>query len=268
MPVCNDQKQGQCKAVQLLPAERGPMVRVWDIHPGYLSRQNLLGQHAEIHALYSVITGRKKGYAAHPETVRWSENPGLLKRAHALSVLEMQLRGFNHASPCGDDSLFFPQNMAGNGPDFIDDPVEQIKILDRKNRDNARAGRIPLPKNGFEFWAHHKYSVMARGYNHYREVQAYLRPLERCPLEEAGELIDRVHAVMAKPVTCPALSNVVDHLWGYFKREASGKEKESCLNRNPEELPALVRYLYSLALKYNRIYLLHSTIFADFLEPH
>ncbi len=246
-------------------------MRVWDIHPGYLSRQNLLGQHAEIHALFSVITGRKKGYAAHPETRRWQDCPGRLRRIHDLTVLEMSLRGFNHASPCGERASLAPSSYnAANQektPGYVDAPAEQIAILGQKNREKGRSGRIPLPKNGFEYWAHHKYSVMARGYNYYKDIQAYLRPIENCPLQEAGQLFEMIAAVMEKPVTWPALGNVVDHLWGYFKREASEAEREPYLKRQPEDLPALVRYFYDLAVQYNRVYLLHSTIFADFIEP-
>lgn len=246
-------------------------MRVWDIHPGYLSRQNLLGQHAEIHALYSVITGIKKGYASHPETRRWQNCPDRLRRIHDLTVQEMDLRGFNHGSPCGEGiPLGIAPDAAGEGENFagyVDHPVDQIAILDQKNREKGRSGRIPLPKNGYEFWAHHKYSVMARGYNYYKEIQAYLRPLDNCPLQDAGELIEMINSVIEKPVTAPALANVVDHLWGYFKQEASGTEREPYLNRQPEDLPALVRYFYGLAVKYKRNYLLHSTIFADFTEP-
>ncbi|MDD4764978.1 MAG: pyrimidine dimer DNA glycosylase/endonuclease V, partial [Atribacterota bacterium] len=28
-------------------------MRVWDVHPGYLSDKSLLGEHVEIHALFS-----------------------------------------------------------------------------------------------------------------------------------------------------------------------------------------------------------------------
>ncbi len=245
-------------------------MRVWDLHPGYLSRQNLLGQHAEIHALYSVITGRKKGYAAHPETLRWQDCPGRLRRIHDLTVLEMILRGFNHASPCGKehDINFAPDRAAAReqSPGYVDTPVEQIAILDQKNREKGRRGRIPLPKNGYEYWAHHKYSVMARGYNYYKDIQAYLKTVENCSLQETGALIDMITVVMEKPVTSPALANVVDHLWGYFKREASGPERELYLSRQPEDLPVLIRHIHSLAVKYNRVYLLHSTIFADFTD--
>ena len=242
-------------------------MRVWDLHPGYLSRQNLLGQHAEIHALYSVITGGKKGYALHPETRRWQERPDLLRRAHDLTVMEMELRGFNHKSPCGQGALPDLPKGWGQALSYVDTPLEQIVILEQKNREKGRCGRIPLPKNGYEYWAHHKYSVMARGYNHYKDIQAYLRPIKSCSLQETGGLIAVIAVIMDKPVTYPALTNVVDHLWGYLKREASGPEREPYLNRGPEDLPSLVRYFYALAVKYNRTYLMHSTIFADFTRP-
>ncbi len=242
-------------------------MRVWDIHPGYLARQNLLGQHAEIHALYSVISGEKNGYANHPETRRWRGCLEGLRRVHDLTVLEMDLRGFNHNSPCVPISTGNVSAKKKSTFCYVDTPLEQVVILGQKNREKGRSGRIPLPQNGYEYWAHHKYSVMARGYNYYKDIQAYLRTREKCPLEEAGELIELVAEMMSRPVTEPALTNVVDHLWGYFKREATGPEKEPYLNRQPDELPVLVRYLHGLAIKYNRPYLLHSTIFADFIKP-
>ncbi len=242
-------------------------MRVWDIHPGYLSRQNLLGQHAEIHALYSVISGEKDGYANHPETRRWQGRLERLRRVHDLTVLEMDLRGFKHRSPCVPLVMKNVFEIKDNAPCYLDTPLEQISIIGYKNREKARSGRIPLPQSGYEYWAHHKYSVMARGYNYYKDIQAYLRAREICPIEEAGELIELIAKKMSRPVTAPALGNVVDHLWGYFKREATGPEKSLYLNRQPDELPALVRYLYTLAVKYNRTYLLHSTVFADFTKP-
>ena len=239
-------------------------MRVWDIHPGYLSRQSLLGQHAEIHALYSVISGTKKGYSKHPETKRWNDKLGGLVHIHDLTVLEMQLRGFNHVSPCekGAENCSYPGS--GSGPVYVDPPAEQIEILFEKYRQNDASGRIPLPGNAFEFWAHHKYSVMARGYNYYKEIQAHLRGKEKYPLPEAGPFIEQILKIIKEPVTTPALANVVDHLWGYFKNEASPEEKEIYLRRKTGDLPHLVNFFYTLARKYNRVYLLHSTIFADF----
>lgn len=245
-------------------------MRVWDIHPGYLSRQSLLGQHAEIHALFAVIDGQKKGYAAHPETLRWQENPARLIKVHDLTVLEMLLRGFNHASPlknsaCSDQDSKTKQNC--DPLQYIDHPVDQVSILRRKYLAKNQQGRIPLPKNGFELWANYKYSVMSRGYNYYKEIQGLLRGQYRCPLEEAGHLFDQIIVIMDLPIITPALSNVVDHLWGYFKKEASAAEKEIYLKWKTKDLLFLISLFYDLAGKYDRPYLLHSTIFADFTEP-
>jgi len=234
-------------------------LRVWDIHPGYLSGQSLLGQHAEIHALYAVIVGKKKGYASHPETLRWKEYPGLLKKAHELTVREMALRSFKHASPLDEG----PDPVVGSAG-YVDTPVDQFSILQRKYCQKNSRGRIPLPKNIYEYWAHHKYSVMARGYNHYREIQSVLGSEEQCSLPETAYLIEKVAAVMQMPVTVPALANVIDHLWGYFKQEASEVEKKIYLERSHEQMDLLLHNFFELAVKYNCRYLLHSTIFADF----
>lgn len=236
-------------------------MRVWDLHPGYLSRQNLLGQHAEIHALFTILDGEKKGYASHPETLRWKGKLGRLKRIHDLTVLEMKLRGFNHASPFALCSDLDQQNLT-----FVDHPIEQIAILHTKYLQRNQAGRIPLPVNIYELWAHHKYSAMARGHDHYKNVQALLRNKKRCSFEEAGYLSEKIIKLLDLPVTASALANVVDHLCGYFKREASDAEKERYLSRQTEDLPALVRFFFELACKYNLQYLQHSTIFADFTE--
>jgi len=34
-------------------------MRIWDIHPGYLNRQSLLGEHRELHGIFSIITNKK-----------------------------------------------------------------------------------------------------------------------------------------------------------------------------------------------------------------
>ena len=46
-------------------------MRIWDIAPKKLCRNHLLGEHRELHAIWSVIVNGKKGYARHPETLRW-----------------------------------------------------------------------------------------------------------------------------------------------------------------------------------------------------
>ena len=33
---------------------------VWDVHPGYLNRQSLLGEHRELHGIASILSQDKK----------------------------------------------------------------------------------------------------------------------------------------------------------------------------------------------------------------
>ena len=74
-------------------------MRVWDIPEKHLCRQHLLGQHREIHAIWTTITKGKKGYANHPEVKRWRDCPDALKHHHDSTAEEMKRRGYKHNSP-------------------------------------------------------------------------------------------------------------------------------------------------------------------------
>lgn len=98
-------------------------MRVWDVDPGYLNRQSLLGEHREIHAILSIVTNNKKGYARHPETLRWKDRLGALKHRHNLVVSEMQLRGYLHHSPVT------VQGSSSWPDEFVDPLGKQFTIL-------------------------------------------------------------------------------------------------------------------------------------------
>lgn len=234
------------------------MIRVWDIHPGYLSRESLLGQHVEIHAIYSIITAHKKGYANHPETMRWRSDLEGLVWKHDLTVNEMRLRGYGHKSPLQQESC-----SKGGNCDWVDPPHLQFGLLQAKYAAKARAGRIPLPQRGSQFWAHHKYGVMSRGYNCYQKIQAMLRAKKDCPMELENELVASVLEMTRLPMEMKALQNTVDHLWGYFKQKANGEEQEFYLEAKETDPASLLPCLYRLACKYDLQYLRHSTVFAD-----
>jgi hypothetical protein len=74
-------------------------VRIWDISPRLLCRQHLLAEHRELHAVFVVITQRRKGYSRHPETLRWVGCLGALVKRHEALVKEMNRRGWCHNSP-------------------------------------------------------------------------------------------------------------------------------------------------------------------------
>jgi hypothetical protein len=103
-------------------------MRIWDIKPDRLCRNHLLGEHRELHAIWQVITGNKKGYAHHPETMRWRGKLNALYRRHQALVAELICRDYQHLSPL-DRKL---ARGEGQQKDLIDSISKQRCILKSK----------------------------------------------------------------------------------------------------------------------------------------
>lgn len=104
-------------------------MRIWDIDPCYLCRQHLLGEHRELHAIWTILVFNKKSpYAHHPETKRWKGKLAALYERHELLVKEMNRRKWNHESP-------LDKNLAigfYNQTEMVNTIMEQIEILKKK----------------------------------------------------------------------------------------------------------------------------------------
>ncbi len=74
-------------------------MRVWDVDPADLCRAHLLGEHLELHAIWTILTQDRRGYRSHPETRRWEGRLAALYRRHEALVAEMTRRGYGHRSP-------------------------------------------------------------------------------------------------------------------------------------------------------------------------
>ena len=215
-------------------------MRVWDLDPGYLNRQILLGEHLEIHA----IANNRKGYAHRPETLRWKQHRGALCRRHDLGVAEMGLRGYSHRSPAlktGSD--LWPST-------FLESPGRQFRILAEKYRGRKGPhGRIPLPVNAGQLWAQHKYSVLARDPERYRELGRRVSRMRKGA--ELDDLAAELVGILREAPTPGRLRNAVDHLWGYV----SGLEADS---GNPT-----IAEIAARAMRHRVEYVLHSTALGD-----
>ena len=188
-------------------------MRVWDIDPGYLNDNSLLGEHREVHGIFSVITNGKKGYSRHPETLRWVGCIDALVRRHEVIKEEMDLRGFRHKSPLANaaSTIRWPGS-------FIDPPGGQFEILKGKYIDKKQ-GRIPLPGKAEGLWAGHKYSVMARDPELGRKIGASVAAGRMGMSDLSGEL---VHILREKPDS-GRLENALLHMWGYISNYSDKK---------------------------------------------
>lgn len=222
-------------------------MRIWDVDPGYLNDRSLLGEHRELHGIYSILLNGKKGYSRHPETLRWKSRLPALAARHDALIAEMQLRGFSHRSPLGARNGVVVWPGA-----FINPPGEQFAIL-RKKYEEKGPGRIPLPSAPQPLWAHHKYSVMARSPGKYKDIG---------PEAAAGaigfhELAEVLTELLREKPASGCLRNALHHMWGYVKKFA---EKPVDL----DDSGAIFRAVVKLARRHRVLYLLHSTALGEF----
>ena len=183
-------------------------MRIWDVPAGYLNRQSLLGEHRELHGIVSIIVNKKKGYAKHPETLRWIGYGWALRKRHQLLASEMALRGFSEKTPVRTRS------QKGEWPHiFIDSPIKQYQILSDKYQNKA-PGRIPLPENAQQLWRHHKYAVMARDVNLYKELGPKVAKMK--PSQDFSDLAAHLCNILRQPPSMGNLRNALLHMWGHL----------------------------------------------------
>jgi len=192
-------------------------MRIWDISPGYLNRQSLLGEHRELHGIVSIIVNGKQGYSRHPETIRWVDFGWALKQRHKQLAAEMLLRGFTEKSPVTTRS------NKGTWPYiYIDEPGKQFQLLATKYI-NKEQGRIPLPGNAQQLWSNHKYSVLARDVRLYKDIG---RNVARIKDVKFSELAKTLTELLRKPPSIGGLRNALQHMWGYvseYPTETKGR---------------------------------------------
>lgn len=224
-------------------------MRVWDVHPGYLSRESLLGEHALLHGLAARLRDDRPHNATHPETARWRGCGWALGQRHRLVVAEMALRGFGHHSKLA------LRTAAGRWPEaFVDPPAAQFSLLAAKYEAARQAGRIALPRTSHELWAQHKYSVLAREQTAYRELGRRVSALRG--KEGFAELALELVGWLRRPPPAGDLRNAVEHMWGYLNVQGEAPISETSTH-------TAVRKIDRLAQAQNVAYLLAQTALTD-----
>lgn len=103
-------------------------------------------------------------------------------------------------------------------------------------------------------WASEKYTVMAKGYNLYKDIQGKMREAQFA--EDYDEIQKRITDYKHRPYDKKALINTLEHVWGYFKKEAEEDGKKHFfllldeLKQAEEEQFSEVPYEIQLYLQY------------------
>lgn len=191
-------------------------MRIWDIHPGYLNRQSLLGEHRELHGIVSIFTNNKKGYSKHPETLRWIGYGWAIKQRHKLLSAEMSLRGYQDRTPV---------NLRSNKdrwPEiYIDSPYDQLELLKQKYIGKT-GGRIPFPKTALQLWEHHKYSVLARGTSEYKKLENLISG--HPDKQDYHDLHKRLTIILRKRPSKNGTKNSLQHMWECASSSYTGNQ--------------------------------------------
>ena len=226
-------------------------MRIWDLPAGYLNRQSLLGEHRELHGIYSILTNGKAGYARHPETLRWAKALSGLALRHRQLAEEMRLRGYVDRTPlrCTPSKTKWPET-------FVNEPAEQVALL-RQKYVGREEGRIPLPANGQELWAQHKYSVMARSPETCRAIGRTVARMRRgAPI---AELAHHLIGILRDPPSHGRLLNAIEHMWGHVRNEADANDVATA-KTSPGALLACTQ---RLALRHREPFLLYSVALSE-----
>ncbi|MDD3893873.1 MAG: UV DNA damage repair endonuclease UvsE [Syntrophomonadaceae bacterium] len=113
-------------------------------------------------------------------------------------------------------------------------------------------------------WSKYKYSVLERSPEEYLAIRRLLRDKKEYP---AIEFYNRLETAFKIPMDKVNAANAALHVWGYFKDDATAKEKEKFLKLlrkfqlNEISISSIKTYLHHLMVKYQRDYLINSYYF-------
>jgi len=113
-------------------------------------------------------------------------------------------------------------------------------------------------------WAKHKYAVLEKDPAVYQTIRTLLKNKQAPDSALFYTLIDQA---LSQPDLIGRQENALQHVWGYFKNDASPEEKAVFEDKHSRwmnrelSLNEVKRELYVLSVKYQRTYLLNSTYF-------
>ena len=75
-----------------------------------------------------------------------------------------------------------------------------------------------------KLWARNKYTVMAKGYEYYKKIGGALKNANSN--EELFAVYEQIQETLNLPYTKKGMRTTLEHMWGYFKKQATSEEKE------------------------------------------
>ncbi|WP_052255186.1 YbgA family protein [Salinicoccus sp. YB14-2] len=113
-------------------------------------------------------------------------------------------------------------------------------------------------------WAKEKYKVMMHSQKHYERIR---KELKGNPDIEVLDVLDvLIDEAMENTPTKGSIINTYNHMWGYFKKVCTEKERTTAMDMEEKfkaqevESEALLKFIAELADKYEVKYLQNSSV--------
>lgn len=111
-------------------------------------------------------------------------------------------------------------------------------------------------------WAYHKYWVMGHSQQHYNAIRLLFKG-NNWSQEKAERYQELLKEAGTLSPTKATLTTSYQHMWGYFKKQASQEEKDlyqSLISNIQPESDQFLPFLLALIDKYRPAYLLNSKV--------
>jgi len=193
----------------------------------------------------------------------WQAKDGVQK-IHYSQQDPLKRPGSHSSSIRLDGFLSFYESLESHDLDIMlevkDKNLSAVKCL---NCTTSTTAKLKIKALEME-WSRYKYSVLENDQKAYLEIRKLLNNRETCTPVAFYRILEE--ALQTEPSTGNA-NNAALHVWGYFKDSTTDKEKARFFqyledfNQGQASLLRVKQYLYKLAVKYQREYLLASYYF-------
>ena len=118
-----------------------------------------------------------------------------------------------------------------------------------------------IKKECEELWAKNKYYVLSKSHKVYLNIREYLKEKE----VDIAYLQEKIQSAKDIEESKNDFHNAILHVWGYFKKEASEREKQGLFaileeyREGKKNQESVIQYLNALLKRYPNEYLQEST---------
>ncbi|WP_350344482.1 UV DNA damage repair endonuclease UvsE [Proteinivorax tanatarense] len=183
----------------------------------------------------------------------WSKKDGVPK-VHYSNQAEGKKIGSHSLTISSEDFIEFYNKYKNYNVDvMLEVKDKELSVLKCQNLVNDGLS----VKHRTDIWALYKYAVMEKDYSLYKECSKVIN--SDINITEFYKIVDKA---ILMPINYGSFANAAEHIWGYFKNQATQSEKKRFFDTlKQRDVKKVKKILWALTKKYNNEYLKKSYFF-------